>query len=379
MSETQHNPAALVSRREETAAKLGVLRSWLARESLKAVLIGSQAGFAWVTAGGDSHVSLGAEAGAASVLVTAHDAFLLTANNELDRLLEEQVAGLGLTPEQWPWHEPHTARDLLERLCRTDRAVSDLGLLGLGPASAELGKLRHTLVPSEVGRYRQLGADAAEAVEAACRAARPGDRELDVAARVAAECRARDVLPLVNLVGGDGRIDRYRHPLPTTHRVQRVLLVALTGRRHGLHASLTRMVVFGPPDDERAARHQAVTRVDAGMLVASRPGTSLADVLGVAAEQYDREGFAGQWRLHHQGGLTGYAGREIFATPAADHRLAAGQAVAWNPSITGTKSEDTALVTAAGPELLTRSGSWPYEPVELPQGAVDRPLLLSAE
>ena len=366
----------MVSRRDEMAAKLARVRAWLDREALDAVLLGSQANFAWITAGGDSHVSLGRETGVASVLVTAHDAFLLTANIELPRLLDEQVAGLPVTPEEWPWYEPDGARAIVERLCRADRSVSDQADLGLAPAPPELAHLRHTLVPEEVDRYRALGAAAAEAVETACRAARPGDTELDVAARLADECGRRDILPLVNLVGADGRIDRYRHPLPTAHRVKRVLLVALTGRRHGLHASLTRMVAFGEADEERTARHRAVARVDTRMLLESRPGARLGDVLALGIEQYESEGFAGQWRLHHQGGLTGYAGREVLATPRADHRLAALHAVAWNPSITGVKSEDTGLVTDAGPEVLTRSATWPHAPVELSQGVVDRPLIL---
>lgn len=369
----------MATRRDEVAAKLAGVRAWLDRETLQAVLIGSQAGFAWITAGGDSHVSVGQEAGAASVLVTADDAFLLTANIELARLLHEQVAGLNLTPVDWPWYEPDAARAVVERLCRPDQAASDLGLFGLSSAPPGLAALRHVLVPSEVSRYRSLGGDAAEAVETACRAARPGDTELDVAARVASECWRRDILPLVNLVGADVRIDRYRHPLPTTHRVERVLLVALTGRRHGLHASLTRMVAFGELDGERAARHRAVTRVDARLLLQSRPGAPLADVLAQGIQEYESEGFAGEWRLHHQGGLTGYAGREVFATPSADHHLQAAQAVAWNPSITGTKSEDTALVTDDGPELLTLSATWPKVPVEVAGGVVDRPLVLSSD
>src|SRR6185436_18658845 len=39
-------------------------------------------------------------------------------------------------------------------------------------------------------------------------------------------------------------------------------------------------------------------------------------------------------------------------------------AAAWNPSITGTKSEDTILADADGHQFLTRGGNWPTLTVE---------------
>ena len=358
------------------ATKLVAIRAWSAAEGLDAVLVGSQTGFAWLTAGGDDHVSLGDGAGVASLLVTADETFLLTKDNERPRIADEEVAGLELTTVEWPWYDPDGLRKTVGRLCRPDRSVSDLGQAGLRPAPPGLAALRYTLLPQEVERFRRLGVDAAEAVETACLTARPGDLETDVAGVLARECERRGILALVNLVGADERIAAYRHPVPKPYRVERTLIVALTGRRHGLHASLTRMVEFGPADEERAARHRACQRVDARYLLESTPGAALADVFARGVEQYAAEDFADQWRLHHQGGLTGYAGREVFATPSADHRLESSQVVAWNPSVTGAKSEDTVLVTDEGPDVLTRTGAWPQARVELPTGAVDRPSIL---
>ncbi len=76
--------------------------------------------------------------------------------------------------------------------------------------------------------------------------------------------------------------------------------------------------------------------------------------------------------MHHQGRLTGYDGREIFGTPASQYRLQHNQVLTWNPSITGAKSEDTVLLSENGPEVLTRSGSWPELEVELPVGRLRR-------
>jgi antitoxin VapB len=55
--------------------------------------------------------------------------------------------------------------------------------------------------------------------------------------------------------------------------------------------------------------------------------------------------------------------------------------VAWNPTITGVKSEDTVLVGEDGPEVLTRTGAWPQVTVDLDDRddgpwSIDRPALL---
>ena len=162
---------------------------------------------------------------------------------------------------------------------------------------------------------RAQGLEAAQALETACLNAQPGDTELEVAASLAFQCQKLGILSLVNLVAGDERVARYRHPLPTGNRVRHTMLVALTGRRYGLHISLTRMVSFGAPSLDLAARHRAVAAVDARLNLESQAGASLGAVFGRGVEQYANEGFPGEWELHHQGGLTGYAGREIFATP----------------------------------------------------------------
>ena len=52
--------------------------------------------------------------------------------------------------------------------------------------------------------------------------------------------------------------------------------------------------------------------------------------------------------------MTGYASREIMATPAAYQEMRTGQAFAWNPSLVGAKAEETFLLTDAGPEVITR-------------------------
>jgi Xaa-Pro aminopeptidase len=362
-------------RSEEWAHKLSEVRRWLAKAGATAVLVDDQSGFAWLSCGGDSHVSLGQAEGCASLLITRDKAFVIAANNELPRLVDEELAPLPWEAVTFPWHQPEQQRAVIDRLVGAGPLLSDLGRLGLPRVDSSFFALRHTLLMPEVERYRQLGPEAAKAVEEACAEARPGQSERAVAARVAQGCRRVGILPLVVLVAADDRIARYRHPVPTERAWKRTLLVALTGRKHGLHISLTRMVSADKPDAELAARMAAVQRVDAAFLLASRPGVSLGEVLARGQAQYAAEGYAGEWELHHQGGLTGYGGRERFATPGEPLRLSEAQAVAWNPSITRVKSEDTALVHSAEPEVLTRTLNWPHVEIRLPQGTIRRPAL----
>ena len=359
----------------EVAAKLERVRGWLERSDLVALLLSSQANFAWITAGGRSHVSIGEPAGAASVLVSSDNTWVLTPNIERRRIVDEETDGLGFEVLEYPWHRPEGLRTAVAELCDPAGAVSDLGAAGLTTASESHAEMRRVLQPEERDRYRQLGRDAAEALESAARDAAPGETELDIAGRIAERCMRRDIVPLVNLVASDKRIARYRHPIPTSNPIGRTMLVALTGRRHGLHASLTRMVSFGEPDGELRSRHEAVQRVDAAMIAASVPGASLRDVLQAASDRYDTEGFPGEWALHHQGGLTGYAGREVFATPTEEYRIRADQAFAWNPSITRVKSEDTVLIAASGAEVLT-AGDWPTSEVAIGSTRMHRPGIL---
>jgi len=55
----------------------------------------------------------------------------------------------------------------------------------------------------------------------------------------------------------------------------------------------------------------------------------------------------------------------MIATSASEEVVSAGQVYAWNPSIAGTKSEDTILVVEQGCQILTEIKDWPTIPVQI--------------
>jgi Xaa-Pro aminopeptidase len=352
---------------EEFAVKMERVKTFLSDQGLDGAVLGRGDNFAWLGCGADNLVDTTAETGVASLVVLDDGVTLLTNNIEAGRLQAEELHGLGIRrADVYPWHEPHERTNALKKLAARARLAADDGTPGLTPLPAGFCRLRFSLTEAEVDRYRALGADCRDAIESAARAVERGMTEADAAAGLAAECRRRGVLPGVVLVAADERLTSWRHPVPKATPVERCALLVLCGRRQGLVAAVSRLVHFGQFGEDLIRRHMAACTVDARMIWATTPGARAADVLRLGRQTYSEFNFPDEWRLHHQGGAIGYRSREYIATPDCAEVVQPNQAFAWNPSIRGTKSEDTILATAGGPELLTEPAEdWPTVHIEM--------------
>ena len=182
-----------MNRQEEVNVKLQMVRTWLEAGGLESIILTSQANFAWLTGGGNNYVYVGDAAGEASLLVTLQRSYLLTNNIEAPRLRDEEVVDLPFEPVTWHWYQREQARETVAHLCNMSKAVSDIGSFGLPLAPRGFEELRYTLLSPEMERYRYLGLEATQAVEAACFNAQPGDTELEVAASLAFQCQKRTI------------------------------------------------------------------------------------------------------------------------------------------------------------------------------------------
>jgi antitoxin VapB len=327
--------------------------SLLAAAGAVAIVATSPATVRWLLCGRGRPVSTSGPDADYTVVLTLERSAVLFPDNETSRVeAEERFEELDLEPLAFPWHEGST--DALRSVLDGAAALTGAGV------DAVAAPLRRQLGVEEIRRYRAAGADAAEAIVETISALAPDTTEAQVAADLGERLIRRGFHPPVLLVAGEERQGVHRHPLPTQAPLGRHALLALTAERHGLHVSLTRILSFGPPPDELTRLVAAAAEVDAAMLRASRPGVTTGAVLDVAATAYAEQGFPGEWRRHHQGGITGYRGREVFAVPGEATALSEVCAVAWNPSVTGgAKSEDTALVGSDGVEVVTRTPELP--------------------
>lgn len=360
----------------EIAEKTGRVARLLRDRGLGGVLLGTRPNFAWITGGKENGVDFSREAGVATVMVGADGRRWLLANAiEMPRMLGEELAGQDLIPVEFPWTEEQEGSERIAERARAALGTSAplaadhfMGgaMGGLPVLDREIARARYRLTPAEIARYRDLGRDAGAVLGEVCRDLRPGLSEMEIA-RLAAEALAsRGMAAAVLLVGSGDRLTRFRHPLPTRQRWESGgAMIVVCARRAGLVAALTRIVWAGTVPEEIRRRTRAAAEVNARLLAATRPGAVGRDLFEAAVRAYADLGFPGEERLHHQGGACGYLSRDWIAHPRCDEIVEPWQAFAWNPSVTGTKVEETWIVSESSVEAITRGPGWPIVEIEV--------------
>lgn len=359
---------------KELDYKMSLIQQLLDQKGFQALWLQRVSSFAWATCGAASYINTAATDGAASLLITPSARYVVTNNIEAPRLEQEE----SLVKQGWEIIAPAWFDQVnsITEIAGGLRLAADGPYPGAADLSAEISRLRAALTPEEGERFRRLGRLCAAALDEAIRSVQPGQSEYEIASLLSAAAEKRGVQAIVNLVATDERVYAYRHPLPTSRKMDRYAMLVLCGRKWGLVCSLTRLVHIGPLPPELRQKMQAVAYVDARMIQGTRPGVSLAEIFESAIRAYAQVGYAGEWKLHHQGGLAGYEPREVVATPATLDQVQPGQVYAWNPSITGVKSEDTILVGEKGNEILTAIPGWPEQVIDLDGQLVSRPAVL---
>ncbi len=342
----------------------------LARESkLSGIVLTTQTNFAWLTGGGSNRIDGSREPGAGNLMVTADGGRFVIANAiEMPRLLAEEVSTAdGWQPVEYAWTAEHADPETVAKLARAAAGGGQVGadwpIAGVTPIDRPITRARNLLTPEEVERYVALGADAGRLLGDLCRALEPGEDERTIAARTAAAMATSGARAIVTLVAADDRIARFRHPIAGDRRWRQLVMVVICAQRHGLVVSLSRIVSAGRTPTTLTDLTARTAGVYGRLLEATTPGARGSEIFETVRRAYADAGFPGEEHKHHHGGATGYRTREWVAHPASEERVQARQAFAWNPSITGTKVEETALVGEDGIRVITGSPDWPSHAV----------------
>jgi Xaa-Pro aminopeptidase len=359
-------------RQGEIQEKTGRLVKMLAEENLGGVLINSQPNFAWLTGGANNGVDASRENGAASLLVRKDSKrFVLASRIEMGRILAEEISAVDFEPIEFPWEEEKAFSDFLTRrslslLNNSDSLGSDLPFdANVRVIEGPIARCRYQLTQPEIERYRLLGKDAGTIIGELAKRLEPGQTELEIARLATNALAEKNIRSVVTLVAADERLQLFRHPVPTREKWKKTVMIVVCAKRGGLVVSLSRIVCAGKISDELHRKTISAARVNARLFSATKPNMTGAQLYQTAAQAYQDEGFAREINLHHQGGATGYRTRDWVAHPASQEIVKTNQAFAWNPSISGTKVEETIIAFDDKIEVLTASPEWNQISVEI--------------
>ena len=352
------------------------IREFLSNSDFDALLLSSQGNFAWATGGKQNYVSIASEMGVASLLITPNEKYVITNQIEKFRIMDEELAGMGYELIEFNWVDEGQKVDIIRDFGKTMKLGSDDGFPGTENIADEIAELRASLTKEEIEKYQWLGKKSGEAIAEVCREINVGDTEHQIAANLASILIPQGIMPIVRLIAADERVYKYRHPIPTDKQVEKYAMVVLGARKYGLIASVTRLIHFGKLPAELRKKHDAVVQVDAAFIGSSKAGMSAGKIFAIAQKTYAEVGYPNEWKFHHQGGPTGYKPRDYKVTPGYQKTLVVNQALAWNPSIAGTKSEDTIIITENDTQIITESPDWPTLLVEFDGKVWKRPDIL---
>lgn len=344
----------------------------LSAEKLGGVLINSQANFAWLSGGKSNGINQSIENGACFLFVRADGKKFVLANNiEMPRILSEEISAEEFEPLEFTWQDEKSAGNFVIEKARSllnghSEIASDLPLsTNIRQVENLIARSRYSLTDAEIARFRNLGKDAGEALGKIFENINAGETELEIARKVKDALAFYNINPVVTLVGADQRIAQFRHPVPTENTWGKILLIAVCAQREGLIASLSRIACLGKVPNDLRRKTEAVAHVFAKFLAATKPGATGAEIYKIAADAYTEKGFGNEINRHHQGGAAGYKTRDWVAHPKSAEVVQNNQAFVWNPSVTGTKAEETAIVIENGIEIITATPNFPQISIEI--------------
>lgn len=365
-----------MTKKQELSIKLDRIRTLMLRLGIDGVYLKRQDDFSWLSCGGQNYLGWG-EMGTCGLLVTQAETHSITNIIEKQRMIdEEKLEEMGFTLHAGIWYENGFERKTLLQLVPSGKIALDFSS-DLGPnIEGEIKKLRLSLTESEVGRLKEVGYLASLALEESAASLRPGVSEIQAVKRITMALYDHGMEFTSLMCAADERLYRYRHAIATDNVIKERVQIGGNMRKWGLTVCMTRYVNFVPVTEKLLRQYRLNQEIDCTLMVNSVPGRAYTDPLKASQALYEKHGISDEFLLHHQGGPIGYANRDYRVDFDLPGTIVENQAFCWNPSITGTKSEDTILVRKDSFEFITRPILFPKNEVTVGGKTFIRPDIL---
>jgi len=357
--------------KEELKIKQNKVNKFIKDNNLDGIVLSKLNNFAWYTGGKDVHGLVMSDEGLASLVITEDKTYIVCNNVEKQRMTDEIINNTDIEIVYYPWYESDL-KSTITKIMPGASLASDKLIAGTIPLNPKFDELKYSLSQNEIEKYRLLGKESTACLEKVAKSIEVGDSDWSIEAKMKEMIIAKGMTPAVVLAGTDERVLAYKHPYAIGKKLEKYAMLVLMAMRWGLMVAMTRIISLGPLPEKMKQRHSSSMKVDASLILNTRPGLKAGDVLKKGIEMYESEGFKDEWNEHFQGGPTGYNIRDYFVTPETENIIIENQPFAWNPSIKGTKSEDTILVGKSENELVTCSGDWPTKTIEIDGMKIER-------
>ena len=353
-----------MDRKEEIAVKEQRLRTLMGSLGLKAVLLKRQPNYSWLTAGGMNMVPISTDLGFSSLLVTKNEKFCLANRIESARNMEEEKLGdLGFTLLEYEWYEG-SEMDCVKKVVLVEDVGCDMPLEGVRFIGDDINTLRYSLLPPEIERYLWLGEKTSRAVESVLQQVSQGDSEAEITGELT-RLLWKDRIDQVGFqAAADDRAYKYRHPIPTERKIDKYVMLCVMSRKWGLITTITRLLSFGEASEKLRKQYKDNVFIECSMIAMTRPGEVTGNIFRRTKALYDELGYKDEWKLHHQGGAMGYDIRDSICTDDSTETVQEDQCFCWNPSISGTKSEDGFIAHKQGFSFITKPILFPTLKIE---------------
>lgn len=213
----------------------------------------------------------------------------------------------------------------------------------------------------EIGLIRKAAKLQEAALEAVLPTIKPGQTELEIAARIEAEMKTRGSsepgFQTIVAAGPNGSLPHYR-PGPRKVASGKPVLIDWGAVYRGYHSDMTRTLSLGKWPAKVREIFQIVHDAQLAAAAALAPGKSSADIDEVARRHITRHGY-GDFFGHGLGHGLGLNGHEEprLTNMLAPTRLAPGMVVTvepgiYLPGVGGVRIEDDYVITETGAECL---------------------------
>jgi len=371
---------SIAARKAEIEKKAADLRTVMKKQGLNGIYISKQEHFAWITAGGDNIVTRFVEDGVCAIFITMTGKYYICNNIEAQRMIDEEVLDqLGFEVRSMWWFENLTMAIIKDLIGDNSKFAADVPLPGASDANPIVRELEKTLCENEIGRYVHLGKVFSNTIESYMETIKPGDTEMEISGRLGAKMWENGIEPVLLLIAADERIYKYRHPIPTEKKLEKLLMISCNARYKGLVTKITRMLHFGKISPEFQEQYRQTAAIENAMADATKPGVDEIVPFNLAVKMYEDFGHHEMWKVHHQGGPQSYTNGFYLITPDTHNIVKLHQCYGYNPSITGTKTEDGFVVTEEGPLFITYPVTFPAIKEEINGFEYVRPGILQVD